>query len=428
MHRDNEKISMKYISNHRLDFFKFSQLTELVIIDDDHSDTQTFRNQFKKILNESWFISGLKSLKRLWLGKIGGSFLLDLFPFSQVSKLDYFKLHFCRDQAWKFFPDYNHNHNHNHNNHDEKEEEDEEKKLSISIERFDLFYTDIYFVDPNLWILKDDNSKYVNKLMQSFDITHLELSELRMDIEYFENVATYHPHLRTLSLGFRGRIFGIDKMEKKRQTNVNRLPLNISTLRMTNIADEIEMDNRSIIANEQALQFLNLDKSVKNLTLGFKIHFSDRFEMPTWNQLISNVLKKYCFCNLVNLNILISDWYENKEFHNQSFFCKDFFNILLTNKECIKNQFKQFNIGYKNKNLSSNYNNKEYNTACYTFTWNDKITNDEILLHQDMLTKAAAYFTNENKDQLVQIDFISHKNKYDKMEKQWVDQVDMQWD
>ena len=56
--------------------------------------------------------------------------------------------------------------------------------------------------DPNLWILKDDDSKYVNNLIQSFDITHLNLSQLRMDIKYFENVAIYHPHLRTLSLGY----------------------------------------------------------------------------------------------------------------------------------------------------------------------------------------------------------------------------------
>ena len=107
---ETKKISMKYISNHRLDFFKFSQLTELKIIHGGNDDTQTFRNQFKKIVNQSWFISSLKSLKKLWLGILGGSFLLDLFPFSQVSKLDYFTLHFFGDRQWKFSPNYNHNH------------------------------------------------------------------------------------------------------------------------------------------------------------------------------------------------------------------------------------------------------------------------------------------------------------------------------
>ena len=78
-----------------------------------------------------------------------------------------------------------------------------------------------------------------------------------------------------------------------------------------------------------------------------------------------------------------------------------------------KNRFKQFNIGYKTENFEINY------SACYTFAWNDKITDDEILAHQDMLDTGAGYFTS-NKYEPVPIDFTSHKNNYGKMEDQWV--------
>ena len=44
---------------------------------------------------------------------------------------------------------------------------------------------------------------------------------------------------------------------------------------MKNIVDEIEIGSRAIIGNEQALQFLNLDKSVKNITLTFNIQHVD---------------------------------------------------------------------------------------------------------------------------------------------------------
>ena len=91
-------LSMKYILSHPFNFFKFSKLKKFAILNQSQKNVDTFRDQFKKMQKQNWFITCLKSLKILWLGPGGGSYLLDLFPLSNLQHLEYFKLHFEQDQ------------------------------------------------------------------------------------------------------------------------------------------------------------------------------------------------------------------------------------------------------------------------------------------------------------------------------------------
>ena len=84
-----------------------------------------------------------------------------------------------------------------------------------------------------------------------------------------------------------------------------------------------------------------LDKHVKNLTLTFSNDSArdlDNDQYQSCSKFIINVLKKNYFCNLVNLNILVEYWLEvhGDDYLRQNFFCKEFFEILLKNKELIK--------------------------------------------------------------------------------------------
>ena len=72
----------------------------------DGDEIVIFRNQFKKILNERWFIMCLESsLKELRLGATGSAFLLDLFPWYCMSKLNDFLLHYNQvEEPCNLFP------------------------------------------------------------------------------------------------------------------------------------------------------------------------------------------------------------------------------------------------------------------------------------------------------------------------------------
>ena len=95
-------------------------------------------------------------------------------------------------------------------------------------------------------------------------------------------------------------------------------------------------------------------------------------------KVITNVLKKYSFCNLENLNILVYDWVIRDDIYatdENNFFYTQFFDILSNNKECIDNQFEQFNVGYKI--IREEPDAKVY----YTFSWHGKMSDDKIFGH-----------------------------------------------
>ena len=411
-------LSMKYIAEHPFDFFKFCKLTKLEIVS---GEFEQLRNDFEKILNQDWFVMCLNSMRKLWLGWCG-SCLIDMFPWSHLSKLEYFQLHLNRDKAWKYFSYHDHA-----NNNDNDNDNNNKTKKQIPVEKFELSYMDNIFDNPNLWIIKDDDkdgdddysSKPGINLIELFDLNHLELSELQIDIKYFEKLAK-QMHLTSLTFDGDLRIYGINSYNYH---DKQRLSLDIITLRLTDIREAIEIGNHSIVGNQQALELLNLDKSVKNLTLRFNIDCSKWFDAHNTyrnacSKFIVNVLKKYYFCNLKNLNILVEDCYDTEVVgameESQSFFCKEFFDILLTNKQYLKNQFKQFNIAIKNSHIDN-----IFKSVYHVFSWNNKMTQDEILLHKDKFRKVADYFLGVNIDDPLDQDLIEGKNKYCEMEQQW---------
>ena len=385
-------IGMKYIVNHPFDFFKFSRLIQFSIIDPWGQNFKTFRDEFKKIQKQDWFITCLKSLRKLCLGG-GGSYLLDLFPLSDLQQLDYFILNFRQDnyKAQMYFPSINAN----------------EKRISIN--KLELCYG-YYHIDgkkSRACLSKYDDNKVVDRLMKSFDIKHLHLRNLQLDISFFENLPKYHPNLTTLTLGGYIKVFGTmrydntDIINNKCYQNLNqtqRLPLNINTLRLRCLGKQCEVDKYSIIGNESIAELLNLDKNLQNLVLDFDVSsrkwsdYGDNSYRNSCIRLMTNILKNYYFYNLKNLNILVMDFYNHEYFHEDNFFCKEFFDILLENKQLIKNKFQQFNIGYQNKHMETNQ------TVYYLFSFNNchEMTDDDIKSHKNNWYETFTYFQAQN--------------------------------
>ena len=411
--QSKKRLSIEYISQHGSNFFKFGKLTELQIIGgpENVDDIVAFRNQFKKILTQRWFIMCLESsLRKLRLGATGSAFLVDLFPWSCMSQLSHFRLHFNQIlQPLNIFPV------HVHVDHVDG---NSKKILTIPVQQLEVKFGN-YGLN-----MENNNCKYILNLMQCFDLKILQLSGSKINIKHLENIAKYHSHLSTLRLNnVSVRVDGIDEVLKKNyKTNSKRSTLNINTLSLMYIEDESEIDNHSIVGHQQALEYLNFDKSVKNLTLLFAIdglhwHETDESCRKACCTFITNVLKKYSFCNLENLNILVSDWY-SKDFEytaeEDSFFYTQFFDILSKNKECINNQFKQFNIGYEI--LREECDQEVY----YTFSWHDKMTDDEIFAHREILCSQVAYFAVDVLQENPAPHVVTEKSKFQKIERQAV--------
>ena len=374
-----EKI-IDYISQHPFDFFKFNKLSSLRISHiSAKDDVQLFRNQFNKIFKQDWFRECLKSIRKLELFH-GGSYLLDLFPICDLQQLDFFEVCNCFHQVIA-----------------EKNEQMNEKMKQLSINRAVIRCGCANCVEcysncgTKSCISKYDDSKLFDRFMKSFDIKHLELSLLVLDMSFFENISKYHPNLTTFTLGEGASIIG---SKTYNYLKTDRLPLNINTLICKSV-DVCDIDRHPIVCNESTIEFLNLDKSLKNLTVIFDVdtvQWNDLIDSSRQkcNTLIRNILKKYYFCNLENLNLLVLEWCNEDSLGCDILFCHELFDTLLKLKQLLKHQFKQLNVGYEYKDCENDMDAKTIDK--YEFRWCDEMTDDDVQTYRRRWDQVVNYF------------------------------------
>ena len=425
--QDGSESCLEYVSNHPYDFFKYCKSKQLTITDRKNDDSiETYRDYFGKIVDKNWFIMCLKSIEKLWLG-LSGSYLLDLFPMSYLFNsqknppIQYFRLHFDNIASFKFFPVAIETQTVNIANKNVNSK-------SMIVNAFDLGFN--YVKDDEYCMGKYDDEKFVDNLIKQFNIKHLTLGQLNIKMEYFQNIEKYHSNLTALTL--QSDVFVNDIKSYCHNCNYKKgtkaLKLNINTLRLPFIQRLTDIDDNSIIGNQNARELLNLDRTVKNLTLSFAL--LDYVDSSTiCCQLINKIIKKEYFYNLVNVNILVSEWLDCDTFDvdyddeiSRNFFCGQFFDILISNKTIIKEQFKQFNVGYEivaDFDGENCWDPEKIHQKVYdTFSYNDKMTDNEIKMHKDIWNMMAQDFFEETINGTLQIDYWEESQKYHKMKYQ----------
>ena len=126
--------------------------------------------------------------------------------------------------------------------------------------------------------------------------------------------------------------------------NENVLQLNIETLRFINLKYRC---NVKLLYNERLIESLNLHSSVKQLTLNFICEDLENMYGSTatrqrWDEIVSSLFGKKYFVNLEKMNILFDFIGQG---HSRKHFVAWIVGLMKQNKQILKHQFKQLNIG-----------------------------------------------------------------------------------
>ena len=140
---------------------------------------------------------------------------------------------------------------------------------------------------------------------------HLWLHDMTVDLSVWN--LNGNPSLRMIT--FENRSYLTKKMKN------NSYNGKIETLRLVGVGSD---SKNNICENEKLIESLNFHNSVKNLTI---------------RKILSNLLSKKDYYNLINLNILLS--FNSKEF------VPLIFKLLKQQAKILKHQFGQLNIGLK---------------------------------------------------------------------------------
>ena len=137
-----------------------------------------------------------------------------------------------------------------------------------------------------------------------FNVSHLVLDDIGTDIKYFIDARKCSPSLKTLSLQSK---FELWDEEGAVDDDVDQhLQLQIETLQLLKISNIGCSYIKDILDNEDNITRINLNNSVKNVTLhiqseinGDNPGFEDCIKVP-----LGRLLTKYYFSKLTNINIL----------------------------------------------------------------------------------------------------------------------------
>ena len=220
---------------------------------------------------------------------------------------------------------------------------------------------------------------------------HVCLSGMKVDLtddKFLTNEC--NPGMKILSIDG-GIEFITNNDGKSINLNINR-GLEIETMRLVSLYTRFgcPICNKKVVIDS-----LNLQNSLKNLTIEFGICFDKKFN--TEIQTFENVFKKkYCY-NLKNVNIIIPidknksiDW---------------FFQLLKENQAILKHQFKQLNIAIVK------WDENENEALYFVLEWNNKM-NDKSL-NQEKTQLSGMNHGDPNQKQF--------KDKYLFMRTQWLD-------
>ena len=185
--------------------------------------------------------------------------------------------------------------------------------------------------------------------------------------------------------------------------------MHIETLRIIKLLYTYRKPKEIILLkNEKVIEILNLHNSVKNITVG--IIFYDLAHQGDCKTILSNLLMKKYYFNLVNVNIVLCVYQDSLS--SVKTVIDWMFGILMENKNVLKYQFKQLRIGIQ----SQGFNRNPSLERCYVFELNkdDKI-NDIDKFSNDYKAKC-----DESLEQS-KLEYQSSCKKYQEMKHQWLD-------
>ena len=157
------------------------------------------------------------------------------------------------------------------------------------------------------------------------------------------------------------------------------------------------------ICNEKfVIESLNLDKSLKNLTIEFIESIGDGYHRQ--QKALENILEKKYYHHLENVNVIYQlendipmDW---------------FFQLLKKNKNTLKHQFKQLNIA-----IVKNFCDPK--PLYFVFQWNKNINDKSLNLLNKQFDEMTC--TSEHDDHVPNQTQLILKKKYLSMQTQWLD-------
>ena len=182
-------------------------------------------------------------------------------------------------------------------------------------------------------------------------------------------------HLRAISFHNRCYVASASNCDTLQNVNSNK---NIDTLRFIDINRNF---STNIYNNENLIESLNFDNSVKNMTISVEIdvmHQSNENDDWAWSRTISNLVVKKNFYHLTKLNILfkINNIDDAHKHNNAGDITMDWlFDILKKHEKLLKHQFGQLNIGL---NIAQNNNCQK----CLVLEWNSNIDKKALNLVQ----------------------------------------------
>ena len=144
----------------------------------------------------------------------------------------------------------------------------------------------------------------------------------------------------------------------------------IETLRLINFDQCSDAD---VLENQRLIELLNLQNSVKNLTLDIQLDAElddddedeEDGDYQRWDKIISDLLMKKYYFHLTNVNILFQFATNNDLILFRLFTWV--FGILKKHQNILRYQFKQLNIGIRSAKEIGIY------TRCHILQWNSKI-------------------------------------------------------
>ena len=189
--------------------------------------------------------------------------------------------------------------------------------------------------------------------------------------------------------------------------------LQIQTLRLIDFYHS-NSNQYMLLTNEKVIEILNLHHSVRNMTVGVTLYSND-FPYPgSWKKILSNLLTKKYYFNLLNINILLRMYIRVNEYSLSGLqtLVDWMFGILRENKNVLKYQFKQLRIGIQ----SSGFFHNPLIERCYVIEFNqDAKTNDIDKVLDDYKAKCDVSLKQSISD------YLSSYKEYQEMKHQWVD-------
>ena len=348
-------------------FYKYSKATNLIIQNEKQSligKQEPAESQFEtaKVVSgyDKWLTSMFKSIKSLKIER-DGTVLLAKLPIDILFDADKTKSNL------EILTVYGHNVNGEHEaNVDKfyekyiilkKEFENQGKKIRV----LKCSQQSVDNLSTNVW------SKFFCIESKHTCVSAYGSSRLKHLLEHNLQVCTGDNNSSLEILTLMGcRFDRIDTSMIKSNANCNG-QMQIKTLRLIDLNS---YSNTDILENAKLIESLNFHNSVKNLTLSCTIYDTDA-DRNIWRNVLSNLLTKKDYVNLDNVNILFHFFGVDTKTDTLSWI----FEILNHNREILKHQFKQLNIGLR---IAVSLRNQRY----YILKWHCAIDEKFLLDYQ----------------------------------------------